>query len=181
MRNARMSPCQRDFAELVEDRCRRRVDQCVEDWDRQDRSITFRDLSQDGDLGFLEFGKRHDVELLDLVGVRAQGLPRFRPGDDRRHSKARTRRKVVELAENVLGSESKPDLLMGLAECGFHDRFAAIETPAGQGELAGVVSEARRAASDQETRVALFVGRDDEGDGGRAQRGIRLNSSLETR
>lgn len=88
VRDASMAPGECDFAKLVQDRSGGRMHERIEDRDRQHESVTFRDLSQHGDLGFLEFGEWYDVELFDLSGVRAEGLTRLRPDDDGRHPKA---------------------------------------------------------------------------------------------
>ncbi len=176
-----MPASQGHFAELIQDRCGRRVDQGVEDRDRQQGSIAFRNLSQDGDLGFLEFGEGDDVELLDLVGIRAERLARLCPDDDGRHSKARTRGEIIELPEHVRRREPQPDLLKGFTQRGFDDRFIAVEAATRKRELAPVVSEAGRTTCDEKTGLVVLIGRDDEGDGGRAQVGIRLKLALETR
>lgn len=163
-----MSACEGHFAELIEDRCCRRVDKGVEDRDRQHGSIAFRNLSEDRNLGFVEIGERNDEELFDLVGVGAEWLAGLCPADDGRHSKARTRREVIELAEYVCWSQPEPDLFVGFADRGLDDRFVPVESAARKRELAGVVSESRRAARDEETGLVVFVCCNDQSDGGRA-------------
>jgi len=160
MRDARMSAGQGHFAELIQDRRGRRMDQRVEDRNRQHGSITFRNLSQDRHLGFVEFGKRDD---------------------DGGHSKARAGREIIELPEYVCGRQLESDLFVGFAKRGLYDGFAAVESAAGKRELARVMSEAGRAPCDEETGFVVLVGCDDEGDGGGAQRRIRLILALETR
>jgi hypothetical protein len=112
------------------------VDERIEDWDRQYGSIAFRDLPQDRNLGFVEFGQGDDEELFDLVGIRTECLARLGPDDDGRHSKARSRRIVIELSEYVRVAELEPDLFVSLAEGGFDDRLVGIEAAARKRELA---------------------------------------------
>lgn len=85
------------------------------------------------------------------------------------------------MPEYILVCEPKPDFLVRLAQRGFDDRFAAIETTTRKSELARMVLQSGRAARNEETGVAVIVGGDDDCDGGWTQRGIRLNSSLEAR
>jgi len=168
-------------AKMIQDRRGRRMDQRVEDRNRQHGSITFRNLSQDRHLGFVEFGKRDDEDFLDLVGIRAESLAGFGPDDDGGHSKARAGREIIELPEYVCGRQLESDLFVGFAKRGLYDGFAAVESAAGKRELARVMSEAGRAPCDEETGFVVLVGCDDEGDGGGAQRRIRLILALETR
>ncbi len=121
------------------------------------------------------------MKLLDFDGTGPQFLTGRGPQDDRRHSEARAGREVVEMAEDGFRFQFEPDLFMRFAKSGFDDRFVAIESTPGQGELAGVISKARRAACEKETGFALLVGRDDQGDGGGPQIGSRHCLVFETR
>lgn len=156
------------------------MNQGVENWNRQDRSIALGNLSQDGASRFFELGERDDVKPLDFVGVGSKLLAGLGPDDDRRHQKAGASGKVVELPQHIGRLQFEPDLFVGLSKGGLDDRFFGVEATAGEGELSCVVAKLGRSSRDEEAGFAVFVGRDDEGDSGRAQVGARHSLAFES-
>ena len=178
MRDACVSAGERNLAELVEDGGGRCVDEGVEDRDREDRAVAFRNLPKHGDLGFFEFGERHHVDPFDLLRVGSQGLAGLGPDHHGRHAESGSGGKIVELAEDVGGIEAKSDFFMGLAEGGVDDGFAGVEAPARKGKLARMMAKGG-AAGDEERGLAMLVSGDDEGDGCGFQGGVGLRPVFE--
>ena len=75
------------------------------------------------------------------------------PDDDRGDHEARPRRVVVEPAQHVGGSDRETELFVDLAQrCGL-DRFAVVESSAGQRPLPRVAVHLRRPTAQQERRA----------------------------
>jgi len=179
--DARVTARDRDFSELIEDRRRRGMDQRAEDRDREHGTIALGNPPQNRHFGFVEFGERDFVEPLDFVGIGDGRLPGRRPNDDGGHPEARARREIIQLSQHIRWREAEPDLFVGFTQRRFDDRLVAVEAATGECELAGVVSQMRTSAGDQETSLIRLIRGDYDGDGGRTEFGIRLNLAFETR
>lgn len=156
------------------------MDQSPEHRHGQNRPVAFGDFAEHGHAGFFKHAQRNDVNLFDFVGVRDRCLASFRPDDDRRHTKTRPGRKIVEAAQHVVRRQFNADFFMRLPKRCLNLGLSLVESTAGQGPLAGMPPQVRGAASNHEAGFAVLVGGDEQGDGGWAKLGMVLPARLKS-
>ena len=165
-----------DFAELIDDGGRWRVDLRVHEVEADQWAVTFRDRSEFRGFRVCQVAKQDLVDGSDLrrIGHRLDILPR--PKDERCDAVSGTGWIVVEGTEQMILGEIDVDLFAELTKRGFQRGLAGVDPSARQCPLAGVRVQSRTAFGQQECGIVSMT--DDDDRDRRVFQAIRRTSSI---
>lgn len=144
---------QQHLAELVEQGRRRGRDGALADRHAQHRLITAFLGFEPRRIRSHQFQQRNPMNARHLTRIGGQFPRRPTPDHHRRHDETGPGSEIIEGAENGIGAQREPHLLLEFTQRTLLGRLARVEATAGQCPLPGMAAQVRGATGEDEGRL----------------------------
>ncbi len=146
MGNAGRSPRHANLAELVQNRCSWRGDGVIAQWHAKYRMIAVLDSVQQWRVDAHEFLQRDAVDAGHFGGIAGEFARCSGPDNHGGDDEAGTGGEIVESPQYGAGLQSQANFFVEFSQRGLLRRLTGIDAATGQGPLASVAPQAKRAS-----------------------------------